>query len=46
MVKRVQEFILATAGAGVALIVTGLALLASPVITYIMWRNDRKRAAR
>lgn len=44
--KRVQEFLVATAGAGVALVVTGLALLASPVVAYVMWRNDRKRAAR
>lgn len=44
--KRAQEFLLTVAGAGVALVVTGLALLASPVVTYIMWRNDRKRANR
>lgn len=44
--KRVQELILASVGAGVALVVTGLALLASPVVAYVMWRNDRKRANR
>lgn len=44
--KKVQEILLGTAGAGVALIVTGLFILASPVITYVMWRNDRKRANR
>lgn len=44
--KRIMNTAESMAGAAVALIVTGLALLASPVIVYVMWRNDRKRAAR
>ena len=44
--KRVMDTAESMAGAALALIVTGLALLFSPVIAYVMWRNDRKRARR
>lgn len=33
-------------GVAVALIVTGVAFLTAPIWAYVMWRNDRKRAAR
>jgi hypothetical protein len=43
---KARDIVGATAGVAVALVTTGLALLASPVIAYVMWRNDRKRANR
>jgi hypothetical protein len=45
-VKRIMDTAEGMAGVAVALIVTGLALAFSPVIAYVMWRNDRKRARR
>lgn len=41
--QRVAEGVI---GFGFALVVTALAMLASPVIALVMWINDRKRAAR
>jgi hypothetical protein len=45
-VKRALDTAGGMLGVAVALIVTGVALLTAPVWVYVMWRNDRKRAAR
>lgn len=44
--KRIMDTAEGAAGFALALVVTGLAFLVSPVIAYVMWRNDRKRARR
>jgi hypothetical protein len=43
---RVRDILGAMVAVAVAMVVTVLAALASPVVAYVMWRNDRKRAAR
>lgn len=44
--RRIMNTAEGMAGFAIALIVTGLMFLTVPVWAYVMWRNDRKRAAR